>query len=96
MSAQRPAATPTLLLDDEKVRITRWDFAPGAETGHHVHGMDYVVVPMTNLTLQLEEPGGSRTVTTPAGAAYRRDAGVEHNVINGGDTPMSFIEIEYK
>ncbi|UUX51514.1 cupin domain-containing protein [Nisaea acidiphila] len=96
MTAKRPAATPTQLLDDEKVRITRWDFAPGAETGHHVHGMDYVVVPMTDLTLLLEEPEGSRTVTTPAGAAYRRDAGVEHNVINGGDAPMSFIEIEYK
>ncbi|MBO6559286.1 MAG: cupin domain-containing protein [Nisaea sp.] len=96
MTAKRPAAVPTQLLDDEKVRITRWDFAPGAETGHHVHGMDYVVVPMTDLTLLLEEPAGTRTVKTPAGAAYRRDAGVEHNVINGGETPMSFIEIEYK
>jgi beta-alanine degradation protein BauB len=35
-------------------------------------------------------------VTSKAGEAYRRDAGVEHNVINGGDGPMSFIEIEYK
>ena len=31
-----------------------------------------------------------------AGAAYRRDAGVTHNVINGGEAPMSFIEVEYK
>jgi hypothetical protein len=26
----------------------------------------------------------------------RRDAGIEHNVVNAGDQPMSFIEIEYK
>ena len=27
---------------------------------------------------------------------YRRDAGVAHNVVNGGEEFMSFIEIEYK
>jgi mannose-6-phosphate isomerase-like protein (cupin superfamily) len=27
---------------------------------------------------------------------YRREAGVSHNVVNAGDEPMSFIEIEYK
>jgi beta-alanine degradation protein BauB len=30
------------------------------------------------------------------GEAYRRDAGVAHNVINGGTQPMAFVEIEYK
>jgi mannose-6-phosphate isomerase-like protein (cupin superfamily) len=30
------------------------------------------------------------------GAAYRRDAGIEHNVINAGKEPMPLIEIEYK
>lgn len=96
MTEARPQAVPTQLLDDDVVRITRWDFAPGAETGHHVHGMGYVVVAMTDMTMLLEEPTGQRTVETPAGTAYRRDAGVEHNVVNGGTQPMSFIEIEYK
>jgi len=49
---------PTLLLDDDVVRITRWDFTPGAETGHHVHGMGYVVVPMTPCAFLLEEQPG--------------------------------------
>ena len=57
-SASRPPAVPTLLLDDDIVRITRWDFTPGAETGHHVHGMGYVVVPMTPCEFLLEEPTG--------------------------------------
>ena len=96
MTEARPQAVPTTLLDDDVVRITQWDFQPGAETGHHVHGMGYVVVPMTDCQFLLEEPTGPRRVDMAAGAAYRRDAGVEHNVVNGGDAPMAFIEIEYK
>lgn len=97
MSAHtRSAAVPTLLLDDDVVRITRWDFEPGAETGHHVHGMGYVVVPMTPCHFLLEEAAGERRVSIEAGQAYRRDAGVAHNVVNGGEQPMSFIEVEYK
>lgn len=92
----RPPAIPTVMMDDATVRITRWDFEPGAATGHHVHGMGYVVVPLTDCHFLLEEPGGERRVTSRAGDAYRREAGVEHNVINGGDAPMAFVEIEYK
>jgi len=93
----RPQATPTLLVDDARVRVTRFEFAPGAETGWHVHGYDYVVTPVTDCTMLLEEPGGaSRQVVMPAGAAYRRDKGVEHNVINAGNAPMSFVEVELK
>ncbi|WP_137392369.1 cupin domain-containing protein [Rhodoligotrophos defluvii] len=94
--ANRPAAVPTTLLDDEVVRITRWDFAPGAETGHHVHAYGYVVVTMTDCAFALEEASGTRRVDMPAGSAYHREAGVSHNVINAGAAPMAFIEIEYK
>ena len=92
----RPPAKSTVLLDDDVVRITRWDFEPGADTGHHVHGMGYVVIPMTDCRFLLEEPGGERRVDVAKGAAYRRGAGVEHNVVNAGSEPMSFIEIETK
>lgn len=92
----RPPAIPTLLLDDAVVRITRWDFEPGAATGHHVHGLGYVVVPMTDCHFLIEDAAGERLVTSRAGEVYRREAGVEHNVVNGGDQPMSFIEIETK
>ena len=79
------------------VRVTRFEFAPGAETGWHVHGHDYVITAVTDCRMLLEEPGGgSREVSVPAGMAYRREAGVEHNVINGGEVPMSFVEVELK
>jgi quercetin dioxygenase-like cupin family protein len=91
------AASATVLIDDERVRVTRFDFAPGAETGWHVHGHDYVITAVTDCRMRLEEPGGgSHEVLVPAGSAYRRMAGVEHNVINGGAERMSFVEVELK
>lgn len=90
-------ATAEILIDDARVRVTRFDFAPGDETGWHTHGMDYVITTLTECQMRLEEPGGAtREVLIPAGTVYRRDEGVEHNVINGGTAPMTFIETELK
>jgi quercetin dioxygenase-like cupin family protein len=89
-------ATAHLQVDNERVIVTEWRFAPGAETGHHVHGHDYVVVPLTTGTLRLVEPTGTRDVQLTAGVSYAREAGVAHNVINANDYPFSFIEIEVK
>ena len=97
MSVARPNAIGTLQLDEPRVRVTEWRFAPGAETGRHVHEMDYVVVPLTSGALTIEWPDGS--VTRPqltAGASYARPAGVDHNVINDNPFDFAFIEIELK
>lgn len=93
----RAPCTATELIDDARVRVTRFDFAPGAETGWHRHGFDYVITAVTDCEMLLEEPGGAtRQVTVPAGTAYRRVAGVEHNVINAGSGSMTFVEVELK
>ena len=90
-------AEATRLIDDAKTRVTRFDFAPGAETGWHRHDMDYVIVAVTDCRMRLEEPGGaSREVLVAAGESYARQQGVEHNVINAGDTAMAFVEVELK
>ena len=94
---QRPQAKPTQFVDNARAIVTEWRFAPGAETGWHRHGHDYVVVPMTTGQLLLEEPGGvSRTVDLVAGKPYARDEGVEHNVVNASPHEFVFIEIEMK
>ena len=50
----RPQAVPTVQVSNHRVIVTEWRFAPGAETGWHRHGHDYVVVPQTDGLLLLE------------------------------------------
>lgn len=92
----RPQAVPTVQVDNERVIVTEWRFAPGAETGFHRHGYDYVVVPMTTGALLLQTPEGEVTSQLVAGRAYSRPAGVEHNVINAHEGECVFVEIEIK
>ena len=90
-------ATAEMLIDDARVRVTRFTFQPGDETGWHTHGFDYVITALTDCQMRLELPGGEiRELLVPAGDSYRRDAGVEHNVINGGKAEMRFVEVELK
>lgn len=97
MTSPRPAAKPTKLIDDARTITTEWRFAPGAETGWHRHGYDYVVVPMTTGKLLLEMPDGTSNVAQlTAGKPYARGEGVEHNVVNANDFEFVFIEIELK
>jgi hypothetical protein len=92
---QRPQAVANVRIDEPHVRVTEWRFVDGAETGWHRHGHDYVVVPMLDGALLLEEPGGgTRTVPLKAHAPYTRLAGVEHNVINASGHEFAFLEIE--
>jgi quercetin dioxygenase-like cupin family protein len=93
----RKKANPTVQIDDMQVKVTRWDFSPGAETGWHTHAMDYIVVPLTEGTLKAELPSGSTVENKlTVGASYARPAGVNHNIINMNHAPFSFIEIELK
>jgi quercetin dioxygenase-like cupin family protein len=95
MPARRPAVA-TLKIDEPNVRVTEFRFAPGAETGWHRHAHDYVVVPLLDGNLELEEPGGtSRIAELRAHQPYARLAGVEHNVINANPFEYAFLEIEH-
>jgi len=87
-------ATSIPQIQNDRVIVTEWRFAPGAETGHHVHGHDYVVVPLTSGTLKLEEPTGTRNVRLEVGVSYTRPAGVAHNVINDNPYEFRFVEVE--
>ena len=86
-----------MLVDDKRTRVTRFEFLPDQETGWHEHQYDYVIAAVTDCEMKIEHPDGEDTsVFVAAGDAYRRNAGVKHNVINNGKVPMAFIEIELK
>ncbi|MEM7171237.1 MAG: cupin domain-containing protein [Pseudomonadota bacterium] len=90
-------AVPTVQVDNERTIVTEWRFSPGAETGHHRHAHDYVVVPQTTGTLKIVLPDGSEALSELiAGQSYFRPVGVEHNVINANDHEFVFVEIEFK
>jgi beta-alanine degradation protein BauB len=93
----RPKAEPQVLIDNDRVVATKWSFTDGAETGWHRHRHDYVIVPLADGKLIVEEPGGgTREAALTLGAPYFREQGVEHNVINGSGGPFAFLEIEIK
>lgn len=93
---ERRAAQPTVMIENDRVLVTEWRFAPNAETGWHRHQYDYVVVPQTTGTLRLEETDGERTVELKTGQPYFRNSGVEHNVVNTNDYEFVFVEVELK
>jgi quercetin dioxygenase-like cupin family protein len=97
VASTRAQAVPVRQVDNERVTVTEWRFAPDAETGWHRHEYDYVVVPMKNGKLQLELPdGGCEFSELTGGRSYFRKAGVAHNVINASGEDFSFVEIEIK
>lgn len=87
-------ATSRVQIENEWVKVTEWCFAPGAETGHHRHAHDYVVVPLTSGVLRIEERAGLREAQLASGVAYAREKGVEHNVVNANAFEFRFLEVE--
>jgi len=89
-------ANASITIDNERVRVTEWRFAPGASTGPHRHELDYVVVPLTTGRLAATGPTGDTVNELIAGQPYFRPAGVEHDVCNANAFEFAFIEIELK
>jgi beta-alanine degradation protein BauB len=84
-------------VDTKEVRITEWRLAPGSAIGHHIHEMDYAVVPMTGGELTIVAPNGERSkAPIGAGKSYFRKAGVEHDVLNETAAEIVFLEVELK
>lgn len=82
-------------IENPRVRVTRWDLPPGGDTGQHEHLHDYVVVPLVDGQMNVETASGTSGVSpVEAGASYFRAAGAVHNVANGGDGHLSFVEVE--
>jgi hypothetical protein len=92
------AAQPTVMADNDQVRITTWTFdLDGAATGQHRHEFDYVVVPVTGGTFTVIDIDGSvREMTQTAGTPYLGTAGTAHDVVNASGKTAVFVEIELK
>ena len=96
MSESRKPAIPTVQLENDRVIVTEWKFAPGAETTWHRHEYDYVVVPQTTGKLNIETETHKFVTELVSGISYTRTKGVKHNVVNQNDHEFVFVEIELK
>jgi len=97
----RPAKTMSakseIQVDTPEVGVTEWRLAPGSATGHHVHQMDYVIVPVTSGEMTIVAPNGERSkAQLGLGKSYFRKAGVEHDVLNESPDEIIFLEVELK
>jgi quercetin dioxygenase-like cupin family protein len=92
----RPQGVATLIESNDRVIITEWRLAPGGETGWHEHELDYVVVYRTAAKHLIETPDTKLELDVPAGRAYFRNAGIEHNVVNAGDAEVVFVKTEIR
>ena len=91
------AATSEVQVDTPEVRVTQWRLAPGSATGHHVHPLDYVIVPVTAGEMTIVAPSGERSkAQLGVGRSYFRKAGVEHDVLNETLSEIVFLEVELK
>ena len=91
------AAKSEVQVNNEEVRVTEWRLVPGSATGHHTHGMDYVIVPVVAGEMTIVAPNGERSkAQLGAGKSYFRKAGVEHDVLNETSSEIVFLEVELK
>jgi len=84
-------------VDNEHIRVIEWRLAPDAATGWHRHGCAYVITPITRGQVLMVGPDRERVpFLMEPGTSYFREAGVEHDVINGPEGELVFIEMEIK
>lgn len=95
-SAQTGSAVPTVLIENERTRVTQWFFPKrGDNTGWHRHDYDYVFLPVQDGVLEIKDAKGAITRSElKAGVPYFRDLGVEHDVLSSNDVGFAFIEVE--
>ena len=83
-------------IENERVIVTEYRFAPGDNTGWHRHAYDYVIVPLMDGRLKLVTQAGESFAEMRKGAPYYRNAGIEHDVVNASGGDYAFIEVELK
>ncbi|MGE0253279.1 MAG: hypothetical protein AB7N54_01685 [Alphaproteobacteria bacterium] len=90
-------STRRVLVDDEKMQLTYYNFAPGEETGWHTHPYDYVVVTFDEGQFELQTTDGKVNRIRSNGLNhYLVRGGMRHCAKNIGTTDITLIEIELK
>jgi beta-alanine degradation protein BauB len=93
--ATPPIAAPAA--ENPRMRVYRWELAPGAGSPMHTHARPYLLVAATDMNLRMTSPdGASMTHPVRAGDLHWVDAAVTHTLVNEGPEKGVLAEIELK
>ncbi|SRR6266581_748546 len=92
----RPKADVTTIVENRRVIVKRWHFAPNAETGSYRIDLDAVIVFLTDATLVSFDKQGPLQFDFVSGHTYYLPAGVEHGLVNVGPRDVVFISVDLK
>ena len=88
LSPDLDKATDHVIIENERVRVMRWNFAQwGDATGWHRHKPACVIVLLVDGRLEIDHAGGTNVSGLTKGGCYFPQSGVEDDVPNGNDCP---------
>lgn len=94
-----PAAPPISApaAENAKMRLYRYELAPGAASPQHSHARPYLLVAATDVELRMTSPGGaSMTHPVKAGEMHWVNTAVTHILANQGQQKAILVEFELK
>ena len=83
-------------LDNDEVRVTEWRLSPGAAMERRYHQSDAITVSLTCGRLRVVQAKDESILTMLPGQIIARKAPCETRVINDGNEPVEFVEVELK
>lgn len=94
---QALVAGQTLVLENERVRISRLVLDPGQTIEMHSHALPSLGVAVSQGRIVVEVPGKKlRTIKFKPGDIQWREGGTKHSLRNVGSAPFEAVEIELK
>jgi mannose-6-phosphate isomerase-like protein (cupin superfamily) len=87
-----------ILVDNDKVTVRRWKFAPGERSPWHTHSLDHVFVVVHGSNIREYLPDGTihDDEQETGHAAFVPGTGKTHSFENHGTVPYEMISIELK
>lgn len=99
--AQRPSdriIPPQVVVDNAKVKVSRWVLQPGERSPVHTHTLDhvYVVVHGSRIREFISDGRVTEDNQETGRAAFSPGRGKTHSFENAGTTPYEMISVELK
>ena len=83
------------LHDDTELRVLRCTFAPGVGHEEHFHAPHFGYA-ISGGRIRITDANGVRELDLPTGSSYSSDGVPRHEVLNIGDTTVTYLIVEQK